>query len=115
MAGIGLDWMGNPAAPPPATAESEEGEPAEEVEPSPSAPPTIAQIAEEHEERPAEEITEGFGRRTAPEGVKVYNPAFDVTPARLVTGIVTEHGVIESPDQERVEAALRAAGVDLEG
>ena len=58
MAGIGLDWMGNPAAPPPATAESEEGEPAEEVEPSPSAPPTIAQIAEEHEERPAEETSE---------------------------------------------------------
>ena len=58
MAGIGLDWMGNPAAPPPATAESEEGEPAEEVEPSASAPPTIAQIAEEHEERPAEETSE---------------------------------------------------------
>jgi methylthioribose-1-phosphate isomerase len=67
------------------------------------------------EERPAEEITEGFGRRTAPEGVKVYNPAFDVTPARLVTGIVTEHGVIQAPDQEKVEAALRAAGVELEG
>ena len=58
MAGIGLDWMGNPAAPPPAAAESEEGEPAEEVEPSASAPPTIAQIAEEHEERPAEETSE---------------------------------------------------------
>ena len=58
MAGIGLDWMGNPAAPPPATAESEEGEPAEEAEPSPSAPPTIEQIAEEHEERPAEETSE---------------------------------------------------------
>jgi len=67
------------------------------------------------EERPAEEITEGFGRRTAPEGVKVYNPAFDVTPARLVTGIVTEHGVIEAPDRDKVEAALRAAGVELDG
>jgi len=66
------------------------------------------------EERPAEEITMGFGKQTAPDGVKVYNPAFDVTPARLVTGIVTEHGVIEHPTQENVEAALRAAGVDLD-
>ena len=34
------------------------------------------------EERAAEEITEGFGKRTAPAGIKTYNPAFDVTPAR---------------------------------
>jgi methylthioribose-1-phosphate isomerase len=46
------------------------------------------------EERAAEEITEGFGRRTAPAGVKAYNPAFDVTPAELITAIVTERGVI---------------------
>ncbi|MBL8858532.1 MAG: S-methyl-5-thioribose-1-phosphate isomerase [Planctomycetes bacterium] len=58
------------------------------------------------EERPAAEITHGFGRRTAPEGVKVYNPAFDVTPARLITGIVTEVGLIERPNLARVEAAL---------
>ena len=62
------------------------------------------------EERAPEEITEGFGRRTAPAGVRVYNPAFDVTPARLVTGIVTEVGLIEAPTTERVEAALRAGG-----
>ncbi len=62
------------------------------------------------EERPAEEITEGFGKRTAPEGVRVYNPAFDVTPAELVTGIVTEVGVIEHPNTERVEEALRRGG-----
>jgi methylthioribose-1-phosphate isomerase len=66
------------------------------------------------EERPAEEITRGFGRRTAPEGVKVYNPAFDVTPARLVTGIVTEVGVIESPDSAKVEAALKRGGILIE-
>ncbi|MFT5049704.1 MAG: methylthioribose-1-phosphate isomerase [Chlamydiales bacterium] len=58
------------------------------------------------EERDPREITEGFGRRTAPEGVKVYNPAFDVTPARLVTGIITEVGLIEQPTMEKVEAAL---------
>ena len=63
------------------------------------------------EERDPAEITEGFGRRTAPQGVKVYNPAFDVTPARLVTGIVTEVGVIEKPDMAKVEEALRRGGV----
>ena len=39
-------------------------------------------------------MTHGFGRQTAPDGVKVYNPAFDVTPARLIAGIITEQGVI---------------------
>ncbi len=58
------------------------------------------------EERPAREITHGFGTRTVPDGVKVYNPAFDVTPARFITGIVTEVGLIASPDTERVTAAL---------
>ena len=57
-------------------------------------------------ERDPREVTEGFGRPTAPEGVAVYNPAFDVTPARLVTAIVTEVGLIERPDAERVTAAL---------
>jgi methylthioribose-1-phosphate isomerase len=65
------------------------------------------------EERPAEEVTRGFGKLTAPEGVKVYNPAFDVTPARLVTGIVTEAGLIEAPTQEKVEAVMREAGIEL--
>jgi methylthioribose-1-phosphate isomerase len=45
------------------------------------------------EERDPSEITEGFGRRTAPEGVKVYAPAFDVTPNRLVTAFITDEGV----------------------
>jgi methylthioribose-1-phosphate isomerase len=65
------------------------------------------------EERPAEEITRGFGRRTAPEGVRTYNPAFDVTPARFVTGIVTEVGLIREPDVRRVEAALAKGGVNV--
>lgn len=46
------------------------------------------------EERAAAEVTEGFGRRTAPEGTKVYSPAFDVTPNELITAIITEKGVI---------------------
>ena len=57
--------------------------------------PTGADIA--IEERAAEEITHGFGRQTAPDGITVYNPAFDVTPADLVTAIITEHGVVRPP------------------
>ncbi|SFE21250.1 methylthioribose-1-phosphate isomerase [Paenibacillus catalpae] len=57
--------------------------------------PTGAEIP--IEERQAEEITEGFGKRTAPQGVKVYNPAFDITPNEYVTAIITEKGIIKAP------------------
>lgn len=46
------------------------------------------------EQRDPREITHGFGRQTAPEGINVYNPAFDVTPASFIAGIITERGVI---------------------
>ncbi len=49
------------------------------------------------EERQPEEITNAFGRRTAPEGSQVYNPAFDVTPHELIAGIITEAGVVYPP------------------
>jgi len=49
------------------------------------------------EERAAEEITQGFGKRTAPDGVKTYSPAFDVTPGELITAIVCEKGIIQPP------------------
>jgi methylthioribose-1-phosphate isomerase len=62
------------------------------------------------EERAPEEVTEGFGRRTAPPGVGVYSPAFDVTPARLVRAIITDVGLIEPPSREKVEEALRRGG-----
>ena len=52
------------------------------------------------EQRAAEEVTEGFGSRTAPEGVKVYSPAFDVTPAHLITAIITEKGIAQPPYEE---------------
>jgi methylthioribose-1-phosphate isomerase len=45
------------------------------------------------EERAPDEITCGFGRQTAPDNVDVYNPAFDVTPVELISGIITEKGV----------------------
>lgn len=47
------------------------------------------------EQRAAREITHGFGKQTAPEGVDVYNPAFDVTPAELIAAIITERGLIQ--------------------
>jgi len=58
------------------------------------------------EERSAEEVTEGFGRRTAPEGAKVYSPAFDVTPADLIAGIITERGLIKKPTRRRIAKVL---------
>ncbi len=54
------------------------------------------------EQRNPDEVTCGFGRRTAPEGVNVYNPAFDVTPARLIRAIICEHGVIEPVNRETI-------------
>ncbi|MBS2770611.1 S-methyl-5-thioribose-1-phosphate isomerase [Anoxybacillus rupiensis] len=57
------------------------------------------------EERPSEEITELAGTRIAPPGVKVYNPAFDVTPHELITAIITEKGII-SGHYESVLTAL---------
>jgi methylthioribose-1-phosphate isomerase len=57
------------------------------------------------EQRDPREVTHGFGTSTAPAGVEVYNPAFDVTPARLIAAIITEKGVIR-PVTERVIRAV---------
>ena len=56
------------------------------------------------EQRRAEEITEGFGTKTAPEGVKVYSPAFDVTPAQLITAIITDRGIARPPYEISLKA-----------
>jgi methylthioribose-1-phosphate isomerase len=56
------------------------------------------------EERPAEEVTHHAGRRLAPEGIAVRNPAFDVTPHRFVTAIVCERGVARPPYVESLRA-----------
>lgn len=55
------------------------------------------------EERKPEEITEmWYEQRMAPEGINVYNPAFDVTDADLITGIITEYGIIYPPFKEGI-------------
>jgi methylthioribose-1-phosphate isomerase len=58
------------------------------------------------EQRDDAEVRAGFGRTTAPEGIPCHNPAFDVTPASLVTGIITERGLVQPVDRERLAAVL---------
>jgi methylthioribose-1-phosphate isomerase len=58
------------------------------------------------EERPREEVTCFFGHPSAPEGVGVFNPAFDVTPHPLVKAIVTEKGIARAPYQENLKKIL---------
>jgi methylthioribose-1-phosphate isomerase len=58
------------------------------------------------EQRDPREVTHGFGRQTAPEGVQVYNPAFDVTPAHLIAAIITEKGVIRPVNGDSIRAML---------
>jgi len=59
------------------------------------------------EERKSEEVTHFAGVATAPKGVKAYNPAFDVTPAKLITGIVTEYGIIHPSYIKNISLSLR--------
>jgi methylthioribose-1-phosphate isomerase len=58
------------------------------------------------EERAADEVTGFRGQRWAPRGIMVRNPAFDVTPAALISAIICERGVIERPDRARIAACL---------
>lgn len=55
------------------------------------------------EQRDPEEVRRGFGRQTAPDGVAIYNPAFDITPADLICGIITERGIISPVNKENIE------------
>ena len=67
--------------------------------------PTGAEIR--IEERPAHEVTEMWYReRMAPEGIKVYNPAFDVTDHELISGIVTEYGIARAPYVESLKEIM---------
>ena len=61
------------------------------------------------EERAAAEVSGWRGERAAPDGVPVWNPAFDVTPAELVTAIVTEHGVARAPYGESLARVCHRA------
>ena len=81
------------------------------------APPFIEPVAEvgrivemkSIEQRAAEEVTHVFERPVAPEGTTVENPAFDVTPARYVTAIITEKGVARAPYEESLRTLANTA------
>ena len=60
------------------------------------------------EERNPDEVTGFGGQRWAPEGVQVRNPAFDVTPAELVTALITEKGVVHQPNEAALKQLLDA-------
>ena len=62
------------------------------------------------ERRPPKELTEFGGRLIAPKGVEVFNPAFDVTPAELITAIITERGIAYPPFRESLSALKRPTG-----
>ena len=62
------------------------------------------------EERDENEVRRGMGRQTVPDAANVYNPAFDVTPAELITGIITEHGVAAAPFGPRIAEWAKAEG-----
>src|SRR4051812_46261650 len=59
------------------------------------------------EERNPSEITNTLGKQTAPDGIDVFNPAFDVTPANLITAIITENGVATPPFAESLRRLVR--------
>jgi methylthioribose-1-phosphate isomerase len=66
------------------------------------------------EERPAREVTHHAGKQMTPNGVGVCNPAFDVTPAKYVTAIITERGALRAPYSEslkEMEGASRRLGL----
>jgi methylthioribose-1-phosphate isomerase len=58
------------------------------------------------EERPGDEVVGYRTTRWAPKGIKVRNPAFDVTPAELITGIISERGVVLAPTREKLQALM---------
>ena len=53
-------------------------------------------------------MTHSNGKQMTPEGVGIENPAFDVTPARYITAIITERGVLRAPFGEAISAAAHA-------
>lgn len=58
------------------------------------------------EERDPSEVASPYGQMVAPKDVGVFNPAFDVTPAELITALITERGVVENPNEEKVRKHL---------
>ncbi len=62
------------------------------------------------EERDEKEVTHWGGQCLAPAGISVRNPAFDVTPASYITGIITERGLLKPPFGRSIREALKERG-----
>ena len=60
------------------------------------------------EQRKASEVTSIGGKKTAPDGIDVINPAFDMTPPELISGIITEKGVVKPPFEESIKKLFEA-------
>jgi methylthioribose-1-phosphate isomerase len=77
----------------------------------PAAPSSSFDMKRTHDEitieqRPSEEVVKVRGRRIAPRGVPVANPAFDMTPPDLVSAIITEKGIVQSPVEDNIAAVI---------
>ncbi|MBI3840602.1 MAG: S-methyl-5-thioribose-1-phosphate isomerase [Thaumarchaeota archaeon] len=77
----------------------------------PAAPRSTFDLTRTHdqitiEERGADEVVKVRGRRIAPKGVRVANPAFDMTPPELVTAIITDRGLIAAPSEESISQVM---------
>ena len=77
--------------------------------------PEILKIWEEiniyqklREQRKGSEVTGIGDRKTAPDGINVINPAFDMTPPELIAGIITEKGVAKAPFEESIKKLFQA-------
>ena len=86
----------------------------------PARPPSTSHTAHGDripiEQRAAREVTHSNGRQMTPNGVAIYNPAFDVTPAKYITAIITEHGVLRAPYEQSIQqmaATARAKNPEL--
>jgi methylthioribose-1-phosphate isomerase len=58
------------------------------------------------EERPVDEVVKIAGNMIAPQGVRVFNPAFDLTPPELISSIITERGILQPPFEESLKNIL---------
>jgi methylthioribose-1-phosphate isomerase len=58
------------------------------------------------EDRSVDEVVRIGKKRIAPKGVRIFNPAFDMTPPELITGIITEKGVLKPPFEKNLKALL---------
>jgi methylthioribose-1-phosphate isomerase len=65
------------------------------------------------EQRDAREVTHSNGKQMTPHGVAIENPAFDVTPAKYVTAIITERGVLRAPYNESIEQMAHQAEPEM--